>query len=133
MQPFSEMLSYQNSPKSIDEDEETNLPLGTTILPQPTTMTTGHHLSKTMIAIVAAGIMLVVAGGAVWLQDDGSSHTHSSAEGLVLATNPFYTKNPCYPAVSTFDGVSTIMPDGLNGKSSPFETCFQFGSTSSYC
>ena len=131
MQPFSEMLSYQNSPNSIDEDEETTLPLGTTILSQPTTMTTGHHLSKRMIAIVAAGMMLVVAGGTVWMQEGGLSYTPSSAEGLVVATNPFYGKYPCFPAVGTFDGVSTIMPDRPNGESSPFETCFQFESMSS--
>ena len=120
------MMSFQNR-HATDEA----VPFGTTIT-SPTTTTAGQR-SKRIIAIVAAGIMLVVAGGAVWMQDDGSSYTHSSAEGLVLATNPFYTNYPCYPAVGTFDGVSTIMPDGPNGKSSPFETCFQFGSTSSYC
>ena len=127
------MLSYQNSPNSIDEDEETTLPFGTSILSQPTTMTTGHDLSKRMIVIVAAGMMLVVAGGTVWMQDGGLSYNPSSAEGLVVPTNPFYGRYPCIYAVGTFGGVSTIMPDCPNGESSPFETCFQFESTSSYC
>ena len=70
MKPATRMISYQNL-IIIDEDEETALFLGTTILPQPTTaMTMRRRLSKWRLAIVASMVMmLVVAGGTVWMQD----------------------------------------------------------------
>ena len=69
MQPSTEMMSYQ---KSHVTDEV--VPFGTAITPP----TAGHRLSTKMIAIVAAGTMLVVAGGTVWMQDISSPYNYSS-------------------------------------------------------
>ena len=93
MKPSTAMMSYQNS--SIDED----VPIVTSIRP-PTMMTTGQR-SKQMIAIFAAGMMLVAG---VVLMQDGSSYHHlsgsgsftSTAEGLVVA--PPKKCGSCYGA-----------------------------------
>ena len=66
-------MSYQKPP-IIDEDE-TAVPLGTTILPSMTT-TTGHR-SKRMLAILAAGMLMLVAGGAFLMQDASVSYDHA--------------------------------------------------------
>ena len=60
MQTSTERMSYQNPPAT---DEA--IPFGTAITPP----TADHRLSKRMITIVVASIM-VVAGGTVWMQGD---------------------------------------------------------------
>ena len=106
------MMSYQNSTTS-DEDEETDVPLITTHLPS-TTM--DHRSQRKMMAIVVAGVlMLLVAYGAVWMQggslydpsSGGSlnvkdSNITTAAEGLVVATQA----TPCLPAQGIFNGIS---------------------------
>ena len=92
------MMSYQNPP--IIKKDGTAVPLGMTITPPM--MTTAGQRSKRMIAIVAAGIMLVA--GAVLMQDGGSSYKNlsgsgsitSTAEGLVVA--PPKECGSCYGA-----------------------------------
>ena len=81
------MMSYQNTPTSIDEDKVA-VPLGTTIL-LPSTTIMGHRLSKRMIIIVAGMLMmLMMAGGAVWMYDTMdaglTTTTTTAAEGLVV-------------------------------------------------
>ena len=85
MKPAAKMTSYQH-PSSIDKDDATVVPVVTTILLLPTTTTMSSRLSKRMMAL-AAGVMLlgVLAGGAVWRQDESSSYM-TNAEGLVIAT-----------------------------------------------
>ena len=98
MQPSTEMMSYQNPP--IIKKDGTAVPLGMTITP-PMMTTTGQR-SKRMIAIVAAGIMLVA--GVVLVHDGGSSYHHlsrigsiaSTAEGFVVA--PPIKCGSCYGA-----------------------------------
>ena len=133
------MMSYQKSP-IIDEDD-TDVPLVTTILPPPTTMpmtmtmpmpttmtrTKEHRLSKWMVAIVAGMIMMLVAYGAVLMLQDGSLYT-TAAKDLVVATAGLPT--PCLPAGGTFGGTSTTT---WYGKSVPFETCYQLGDDPTYC
>ena len=79
MQPSTEMMSYQNPP--IIKKDGTAVPLGMTITPPPTTpitpTTRSHHWTwmGRVVAVVVAGMMLVV-GGAVWRQE-GSLYQHS--------------------------------------------------------
>ena len=74
--------SRYNSIPDASADEDTAVPIGTTILP-PTWW---------MVAIVA-GMMLLVAGcGAVWMLPDAD--------------------DSCVPAVGTFSGTSTTTSDG---------------------
>ena len=88
MQPSTEIMAYQNH-HVTDND----VPIVTSIRPP----TTAGQRSKRMIAVVAAGIMLLA--GVVLMQDDGSSYNHLSrsvvtengsiasiAEELVVAT-----------------------------------------------
>jgi hypothetical protein len=76
MKPSTAMMSYQNP--SIDED----VPIVTSIRP-PTMMTTGQR-SKQMIAIFAAGMMLVA--GVVLMQNGGSAYHHLSGSGGITST-----------------------------------------------
>ena len=65
MKPATRMILYQNR-IIIDEDEEAALLLGTSILPQPTTVMTMSRPLSWRIAIVAGMMMmLVVARGTV--------------------------------------------------------------------
>ena len=65
MQPFSEIMSYQKTPPSIKQDGTAAVPLGMTITPSMMMTTTGPR-SKRMMAIVAgAGMLMLMAGGAV--------------------------------------------------------------------
>jgi hypothetical protein len=52
-------------------------------------------------------LLLVVAGGAIWMPDQGRTTT-VTAEGLVVA----YAPNNCVPATGTFGGVSTTDSTG---------------------
>ena len=121
-------MSYQNPP-TRNEDEETAVPLITTHLPS-TTM--DHHSKRKMMAIVVAGMLLLVAYGAVWMQGgslydpssggslnvkDGSITT--AAEGLVVATQA----TPCLPAQDIFNGIS--ISHDWHSHSNPFETCWK--------
>ena len=126
MQPSSEMMPYQNPP--IFHDGGTAVPLGTTAI-LPTTTTTGFRL-KQMVVVVAA-MLLVVGGGTVWMRPEGASST-PIAEGLVVAT---HVDAPCLPATGTFSGTSTYWTwyDVGDSQSTAFETCYQDGSSSTYC
>ena len=76
MKPDTAMMSYQHP--TIYKDD-TAVPLGTTTQDEERVVPSGNRLSTKMIAIVAAGLlMLMVAGGAVWMQDIGSLYNHSS-------------------------------------------------------
>ena len=93
MQPSTEIMTYQN-PHVTDND----VPIVTSIRPP----TTAGQRSKRMIAVVAAGIMLVA--GVVLVHDGGSSYHHlsrigsiaSTAEGFVVA--PPIKCGSCYGA-----------------------------------
>ena len=111
-------MSYQKPP-IIDEDETAAL-LVPTITPLLPTTTMDRRSSKTRLAIVA-GMILMVAGGTVLLQDGGTT-----AEGLIVATQGV----PCEPATGTFGGVSTTT---FFGEDNPFETCYQYGDDKKYC
>ena len=139
MQPSTEIMTYQN-PHVPDND----VPIVTSIRP-PTTA--GQRL-KRMIAVVAAGIMLLA--GVVLMQDDGSSYNHLSrsvvtengsiasiAEELVVATQLSTEEedgsgyNPCLPAGGAFGGKSTT--GSFFGESYPSQTCCQYNNTETYC
>ena len=77
-----------------------------------------------MIAIIAAGMMLV-AGGTI-LMRDGSLYP-TAAEGLVVGTEAY---NDCVSAVGTFGGKSTTTYFGENAS---FKTCYQFRNVETYC
>ena len=110
-------MPYQKSP-SIDEDETAAL-LVTTINSLPTT-TMDRRSSKTRLA-VAAGMLMLVAGGTVWMGDGGITTT---AEGLVVATAGDGFR--CEPATNTFGGWSSDF-DPARGEYStgPFQTCYK--------
>ena len=78
---------YNTIPDTIANDETAAVPLGTTILPTPTTTmmtaTKDHRLSKRMMIAIVTGMMmlLVVAGGTVWRR-----YGETTVEGLVVAT-----------------------------------------------
>lgn len=132
------MLSYQKS--STSDEDDTAVPLGTTLLPP----TMSYHSKRLMSVAILAGMML--AGGAVWRRPEvGSSSTPTAAEGLVVAT-PLSVEEEeedydydygtvCVPAASgaTFGGVSTTPEFDAVGPEAPFETCFQFGNEATYC
>ena len=84
---------------AYDDTAAVSLPLGTTLLSSSSTMMTmGRRLSKwRMIAMFAGMMMLVVAGGTVWMGDGGITTT---SEGFVVATQGVV---PCVPATNTFD------------------------------
>ena len=91
---------YNSIPNAIAA-ADTAVPLGTTILPSPTTMMTMDcRLLKWMVAIVAAVAMMLVAYGAVLMQD-GSWYT-AAAEGLVVATQE------CAPCLIFLRGVLLV-------------------------
>jgi len=108
------------------DDEETAVLLVPTILPTSTTTTT-KWISR--VASVAGVMMLVVAGGTVWMGDGGIATT--TAEGLVVATEA-RKDDYCVPAVGAFGGASKT-----NGKLfihiHPFQTCYQNGEEAKYC
>ena len=124
------MMSYQKNPRTIDEDD-TDVPLVTTIHSSTKSMTMGHRLSKRMIAIVAvAGMMMMLMmadGGTVWMRAtmDAGRTTMTTAEGLVVGTEG----NKCFPTGGTFNGISTttLPSQSLYGRDKPFQTCYQFG------
>ena len=117
MKSATNMMSYQKS-----DDEETAVLLVPTILPTSTTTTT-KWISR--VASVAGVMMLVVAGGTVWMGDGGIT---TDAEGLVVATQGGV---PCVPAAldATFSGVSATG----NAHYFPFQTCYQNGDKREYC
>ena len=78
-----------------------------------------------MVVVVAGLMLLVVAGGPVWMPE-GASYT-TVAEGFVVATRG---NSPCLTADGTFGGKSTT---AFEGDSDPFETCFQLGKYDTYC
>ena len=89
-------MAYQNPPSIDNDEDETAVPIGTTILPSTTmtmTMTTtrGHRsLQWRMIAIVAGMLMIVVAGGAtLMLRTTDGGRTTTAVESVVVATETF--------------------------------------------
>ena len=75
---------YNTIPDTIANDETAAVPLGTTILPTPTTTmmtaTKDHRLSKRMMIAIVTGMMMllvVAGGGTVWRR-----HGETAAEGL---------------------------------------------------
>ena len=106
------------------------------------------------VAIGAGTMMLMVAGGAVWMmQDAGSSYDPSSGslfeteEGGITLFNPkdddlqevddFYPlddgyipDNRCLPATGKFRGYSTTTQVG---EGYLFDTCYQLGDEATYC
>ena len=130
-------MSYQKS--STSDEDDTVVPLGTTLLPP-----TMSYCSKRRMAVaMLAGMML--AGGMVGRRPEvGSSSTPTAAaEGLVVATQLSVAEEDydydygttCVPAASgaTFGGVSTTPDFDAVGQTAPFETCFQFGNEATYC
>lgn len=109
-----------------------------------------HRLKQRMVSIVAGLMMLLMAGGTVWMRHDGSSYT-TAAEGLVVAKLFIWQKEeehrliefnppfpfaweyiddpedyaPCPPADSTFGT--------LVGKKDPFGMYFQNGNEDKFC
>ena len=77
------------------------------------------------VIVIVAGMTMLVAGGAVWLRDSGSSYT-TATEGLVVGTQGNF---PCVPATGTFGGFSTTS----SIEDYPFETCYQFDQLETYC
>ena len=75
------------------------------------------------VVTIVAGLLLLVAGGAVWMKpDDGASYT-TAAGGLVVAT---LADTPCLPASDTFSGISETDFGWFSaGQKYPFETCYQ--------
>ena len=144
-------MSYQNPPTSIDEDV-TAIPVVMTIT--PSTTTTRTTVRSLGVAIGAGTMMLMVAGGAVWMmQDAGSSYDPSSGslfeteEGGITLFNPkdddlkevddFYPlddgyipDNRCLPATGKFRGYSTTTQVG---EGYLFDTCYQLGDEATYC
>ena len=109
--------SRYNSIPDASADEDTAVPIGTTILPPMWWM-----------VVVVAGMMLLTGCGTVWLLPDvGSSYT-TTAEGLIVATEG--NDDSCVPAGGTFSGTSTTTSVGEDGH---FETCFKYGSYDKYC
>ena len=136
MKPATQIMSYQNSPLSIDKDDDAAaLLLGTTILPPPpTTMTTTVRSFWSLIIIVVAGMLLLaVAGGTVGMLEttDGGRTTTTTAEGLVVVME---RKSPCLPASreEAFGGVS-VTNGFWGGRGYAFETCYQLGNEEKYC
>lgn len=123
------MMPYQNS--TIDKDDNSAVPLGTTLLlPSPTT-TWGHCAWMWMMSVViVAGMMmllLMMTGGTVWMmQDGGRTTTTTTAEDVLVGTDHF---GDCTPAGGPFVGFSTF-PDG---EDTPFETCYQYNGDETYC
>ena len=127
---------YKTVPNASTADEETvavAVPLGTTTLSPSTIMggTMDRRSSKgRRIAHVAAMIMLVmVAGGMVWMRPEGESSDPTNAEGLVVATTDG-EEISCVPATGTWTAgkVSTTV---YSGQATPFLTCWQ--SEHTYC
>ena len=126
MKPATKMMrSYQNSPSSIDQDEE----IVATIL-SPSTTTRSYHSSKwRMIATSVAGMLLLVmlAGGTVWLWDGDDT---TKAEGrLIVGINPAILR--CHPARSVFRGKSTTY-FGQRGQARR-DVFWQYGNLANYC
>ena len=72
------------------------------------------------VIVIVAGMTMLVAGGAVWLRDSGSSYT-TATEGLVVGTQG---NSPCVPATGNFQLTSTTT---TWGESHPLETCYYNG------
>ena len=126
MKPATKMMrSYQNSPSSIDQDEE----IVATIL-SPSTTTRSYHSSKwRMIATRVAGMLLLVmlAGGTVWLWDGDDT---TKAEGrLIVGINPAILR--CHPTRSVFRGKSTTY-FGQRGQARR-DVFWQYGNLANYC
>ena len=109
------MMSYQNTP-CIDEKETADIPI-----------VVSYRWKWWRVAIVIAGLTMLVAVGAVLLQD-GSITT--ATEGFVLATQGTGCA-PCIPASGTFNGNSVTL-NGV-GQTYPYETCWRFSNTDLYC
>ena len=140
-------MSYQNPPTSIDEDA-TAIPVVMTITPSTTTTRTTVRSLGMVVAIVAGMMMLMVAGGAVWMmQDAGSSYDPSSGSlfeteegGITLfyaevddiypLDDGFVPSPQCLPASGRFRGYSTTTQVG---EGYPFDTCYQLGKEATYC
>ena len=110
-------MSYQNSPCSIEEDQEIVVPLGTTSTPPPPSTTTRAQWRAALVVgmLLLLLMMLAGGGGVVGRRPEGSSST-TAAEGLVVGDAP------CVPATDTFTGGSVTT---WYGKSYPFETCYK--------
>ena len=121
------MLSYQKPPIE-GKTAAALLPVRTILPTSSTTTTTMDRGSSKWIGRMAtsvAGILLLVAGGTV-VQRDGNK---IAAEGLVVATAA--NDDHCLPAVGgTFSGASTTT---IDGETDHFQTCYQYGSASTYC
>ena len=84
---------------------------------------------------VATILPRMVAGGAVWMPDQGHTTTTAIAMNLVVPTTTYATR--CIPAAGTFGGVSTHRHGTQSFQF--FQTCFRdeerqyFCWTQSYC
>ena len=113
MKPDTAMMSYQHSTL---HDEDTGVPLVTTITPSTTTTTT--KMTTKMALLAGTMLMLVVAGGTVWMGDGGITPT---AEGLVVAATEGSDPRACFNAGATFNGKSVY-----SSQNYPYDTCFQY-------
>ena len=89
-----------------------------------------------MLVAVVAGLagmmMLVVAGGVIWMRTTNDAGlTMTAAGGLIVAT---LADTPCLPAPDTFSGITDTAGKWVwSGRKHPFETCYQYGDTAKYC
>ena len=81
-----------------------------------------------MLVAVVAGLagmmMLVVAGGVIWMRTTNDAGlTMTAAVGLIVAT---LADTPCLPAPDTFSGITDTAGKWVwSGRKHPFETCYQ--------
>ena len=129
------MMSYQNSPSSDKDDDDTTLLVVTTIT-TPTTTTSSHRLKRMDIVAIVAGVVMLVAGGVVWMQDIGSSSYNPSSGSFTTVDGDLTSVDAehddvddCTPAGghgqdAFFKGTSVTT---TFGKDNPFQSCYQNG------
>ena len=83
-----------------------------------TRTTTMDHRSLTWMVAIVLGMMMLAAGGTIWLRDGEKP----AAEGLVVVFRP--DDYQCLPADGTFSGKSVTTSPPF-GEKDPFETCYQ--------
>ena len=109
-----------------DGDADTNTATVPRFITHRSTLTIVRSWSG-VVAIVA-GMMMLVAGGAVWMRN-GLSYTTATAEVLVMVSSQCVAA----PMDATFGGISTTNVFVIVGKRDPFETCYQYGEEAKYC
>ena len=123
-QNTSGYTSIPNDNTATAAADDTAVLLGTSIFPTTKRTTTMGRRSLTWMVAIVVGMMMLAAGGTIWLRDGEKN----AAEGLVVGFRP--DDYQCLPADGTFNGKSVTT---YFGEKDPFETCYQWGKDKKYC